>query len=429
VLKRYLKFILFVLFWACPESFASSDSTAILSPLQFSPGVDTTLHPVLQSALEVSLQSESPYPLVERAKLALILQEQALQQTGICEDIGCAAESGKILGARFMYLAKATYIQGVYSLQISLVDVTTSEILATVLETCEGSVEEFAQKSIPGAILRLHGKPSPNASSGVSLRKGEAALLVRTNPGGARVYLDGKLMDGLTPLSLTQVMEGNHELLVSKAIDGIPWQAKVQVQAKALQVERLALALLPAKTILQFTSSPPDAEIYWGTQVKAGDAPLAKTPAILTDLKAGLCTLSVFLPGYKDTTLRIPIEESRLNRINLTLTEEQDFFKLSEQKSFLHQRSKIAASRIFAWTAGTVAGASAVFLGLAYSDYQDALTADKRLQTAVVDPAAIQADLDLRHERTDRGQLRERTGIILSLATLALAAVCITLRF
>ena len=102
--------------------------------------------------------------------------------------------------------------------------------------------------------------------TGISITKGDAGLFVKTTPSEARVYLDGKMQDGVTPLNLENLMAGKHTVEAKKTIDGIIFSGKKDIELLPNAVTRVEVTLEKAKTVLKLLTVPSEAEVYINKQ-------------------------------------------------------------------------------------------------------------------------------------------------------------------
>lgn len=77
-----------------------------------------------------------------RSEMALILQEQGFQQTG-CADDACAVEIGRIMGVNYIITGSIGKVGKIFSVNMKLINVETSQILVSVNLDKKSSVEEI----------------------------------------------------------------------------------------------------------------------------------------------------------------------------------------------------------------------------------------------------------------------------------------------
>ncbi len=134
------------------------------------------------------------FVVVDRSRIKTLMQELGLQQSGVCSDVECVVEAGKLLKVEKMFAGTIGKVGRVYNINIQMIDVTTARIEINQRRPHDGTVEEIAEKIIPemaeGIVAQILGRPvTPAKSSGgiswfwyvggaVVLGGGAAALLL-----------------------------------------------------------------------------------------------------------------------------------------------------------------------------------------------------------------------------------------------------------
>lgn len=149
-------------------------------------------------------------------------------------------------------------------------------------------------------------------------------LLVRSTPGGARVFVDGRDV-GRTPVTLRELARGTYAVRVSR--DGYqPQERRVSITAArpsrsitiALTRERAAPPAAPAGTErsrapLLVESRPPGARVFLDGKL------VGTTPLSLADVRAGEHAVRLELEGYKPWTFAARIVAGEPNRVAASL--------------------------------------------------------------------------------------------------------------
>ena len=139
-------------------------------------------------------------------------------------------------------------------------------------------------------------------------------LDVSSTPSGANIYLNSVLM-GQTPLSLTNVSEGNHTLNLTKegyndyvAIVGVTVNQTTTVNAT------LTALPLPITTgTLAVSSVPSGANIYLNNALKG------QSPLTILNLSAGNYTLNLTKSGYNDYAATVAVVAEQTTNVNVSL--------------------------------------------------------------------------------------------------------------
>jgi len=82
---------------------------------------------ILTDNLISELSGMNCYELVERERMETILEEQGLQNSGLCDDSACLVRIGGLLGAQKMVTGSIGKLGDVYSLSIRMFDVETAK--------------------------------------------------------------------------------------------------------------------------------------------------------------------------------------------------------------------------------------------------------------------------------------------------------------
>jgi len=112
-------------------------------------GVDKDMASSLTDALRNKLMSTGNFEIVEREQMDKIMQEQAFQMTGACNDADCMAQAGKILGIKHMIAGSVGKVGEIYIVNSRLLDVETGEILFDVSVKYRGNIEGLIIYSVP----------------------------------------------------------------------------------------------------------------------------------------------------------------------------------------------------------------------------------------------------------------------------------------
>ncbi len=169
---------------------ADKINIAVLS-LESRGGLSQSEIGTLTDRLRSMLVRTHAFNVVDRGRMSEILDEQGFQMTG-CTSTECAVEAGKILGVEQMVSGTIGRIGKMYTIDIILLDVTTSKILKSLTRDYTGEIEGLVAE-MRSIAEELAGKMNANKKSNAY------TLVVNTTPSGADVYVDQNLV-GTTPL-------------------------------------------------------------------------------------------------------------------------------------------------------------------------------------------------------------------------------------
>lgn len=200
---------------ACEAAPVESAKPASIAAMCLQPkGVSGNDADLITDAIVARLQQSGNFRVMERAQMDLILKEQGLSQTGLCNGAECAVEVGKILSVDRMMVGSVGLLGKTYTLNLRLVSVTTGEVVTSSLRSKAGTIDEVLTALVPesvGDLVRTIAVPAvksePKPVSGdlpVAERSGSRAHWGWWLAGGALVAGGGAaaavlLMDGRKP--------------------------------------------------------------------------------------------------------------------------------------------------------------------------------------------------------------------------------------
>ena len=211
--------------------------------------VDTGEAAAITNRLRLSLSQTMFFRLIERANMDQILDEVGFQLTGACDTDECIVQVGKILGARKMVAGSVSKVGTMYTLQIRLIDIETSEIDKEVVHDVFGGIEEVLTQATLSVARQLAGldetqilQPQIQPATG----GGAASISVTSDPPNANVTIGGELK-GTTPLEIN-VAAGSHEVIVE--LDGYAVQTRtVQLTGGTTKTENFTLISHPPQEL------------------------------------------------------------------------------------------------------------------------------------------------------------------------------------
>ena len=195
-----------------------------------------------------------------------------------CEsDTSCLAEIGGALGADLIISGTIGKLGDAYSMSLTLLAADQAKIEGRFVGSA-GS-ESALPVTIQRGVAILFGKKTDVSSTGI--------LLVKTVPGDADVFIDGKPA-GKSPVSI-ELRAGDHEVRATKG--ELTGSLSVSVTASGVARHELLLETPPVK--LRVMSEPPEAEVF------IDGKPAGKTPLILDDLPSGRKRVRIERAGYR----------------------------------------------------------------------------------------------------------------------------------
>ncbi len=173
----------------------------------------------LAERLRSYLVHAGEFIVVERGKMASILQEQGFQQTG-CTSNECAVEVGRILNVQEMVAGAIGKIGARYTLDVRSIDVESARILSTITKEYSGETEGLID------LIELIARQLAGKVGGLS---------VTTTPVSAAVFIDNKKA-GVSPLKSFIVGTGEHQVrLVAEGYKPVEYNVTIE-KGKALRL-------------------------------------------------------------------------------------------------------------------------------------------------------------------------------------------------
>jgi TolB-like protein len=274
-----------------PSSFSQSNGkfNVAVMDLDMASGIAESYKQTLSDRLRSELFITGRFTVVERKAMIEILTEQGLQMTG-CTSNECAVEAGKMLGVERMIAGSIGKVGRTYSINIRMIDVELGVILDTRNVDFQGDIEEVLSSQLRLAARLIAGLSGDGLVSGQQTTEtaGRGDLYIKSNPEGARVYLDDSRVDGATPLVVERLAAGVHAIRLEK--DNLIGSGTVFVAPG--EMARVELDLEPGYASLRIYSTPFEAQIELDGEV------IGSTPQTVNNLVAGTHTVVLSHPGY-----------------------------------------------------------------------------------------------------------------------------------
>lgn len=130
-----------VLLLVCVDLLFSTVKIAVLElkDIKIGGGVST----ILTDNLVSELSKHENIEVLEREKINSIMEEQGLQESGLCDDQKCLVKVGGLLGAEKMVTGSIGRLGSIYSLSLRMFDVETAKNQNSVTLNRECKEEEL----------------------------------------------------------------------------------------------------------------------------------------------------------------------------------------------------------------------------------------------------------------------------------------------
>jgi len=263
---------LFVLLFTISDLYAQSEKEQVAVLELDVDGLSLSEAATLTNRLRSELVKTDSFTIVERSKMNEILDEQGFQMTG-CTSSECAVEAGKILSVNRICTGNVGRLGSMYTLTIRLIDVESGKILKSVTEDCLCPIEEVLTKAIPRVAAKLSGVKRYDQKIG-----GSGDLLVKSEPAGAKIFIDSLDTKNVTPFLIKNIAAGIHLLQLEKG----ELSASENVIVKSNELTQRELRLTKDSTGgLSINSEPQGADIY------IDGKKFGKTPKTIVNLPYG----------------------------------------------------------------------------------------------------------------------------------------------
>jgi len=250
----------------------------------------------LTDRLRSMLVRTNAFNVVDRGKMQDILKEQGFQLSG-CTSAECAVEAGKILGVEQMVSGTIGRIGKLYTVDVTLIDVETSQIIKSLTRDYQGEIEGLVglMKSVADELAGLN---APNAAP--------SGLAVQSNPPQAEVYLDQTLI-GETPIKTEDIGPGQHQLKITKA-GYVPFEKSFTAQKGKTQTFSVGLKKI---FLLQIFSNPAQAEVF------INDKYMGLTPYRQKTASGRLLSLQIKKEKYQTFSKDLLLQKDQTLTVNL----------------------------------------------------------------------------------------------------------------
>jgi len=134
------------------------------------------------------------FEVLERNQIQALLKEQNFQQSGLCDQVECIVETGKLLKVQRMFAGTVGRLGTLYNVNIRVINVETGKIELDRTRQYDGKIEILASQVIPEFAIEIaEGVTGKRVYIGSSKRGSSSWLWyvggVAILGGGAAAYL------------------------------------------------------------------------------------------------------------------------------------------------------------------------------------------------------------------------------------------------
>lgn len=365
------------------------------------------------------------YRVMERNQMDLILNEIGFQQTGVCRDNECLVQIGQIIAVQKIISGSVSRVGEIYSVNIKLLDVETGTIDKSVTEDCACPIEQLLTGSMKRLAQKIAGIKVEENENELLFKKGDASIFIKTDIDSARVYLDGKLVDGVTPITISNLIAGDHMIRVAK---GNLSNSKT-ITLTSNKVEHLDLKLKKRSTTLKIETIPSEADIFINNKLGKKIKPNSISPAIFNDIAFDTLELSIFKVGYLDTTLIIPIRKNVENLVSVNLNKATNDIVISQKMILKRQKKRKIGIKLLIPGLAIAAGGGALYY-LADKDYKEAKDLKVKLNASTIKNGnSYNEMIDENNELIDKSNLKSSIATAMLAGGGLFAGIGIVLQF
>jgi hypothetical protein len=389
-------------------------------------GVTASDAATLSDRFREKLIALNAFRVMERAQMDMILKEQGFQQSGACKDNECLVQMGQLVAVQKIISGAVGKVGGMYTVSIKMLSVQTGTVEQNISEDCDCPVEELLTVTMERLARRFAGiKVEEDAARKVEIKRGDASLFIKTDPDSARIYIDGKLVDGQTPLTIENLTPGDHVVKTTKReLSGF---ATISLQSN--KMGRLDIKLKKQGTIVKVASTPSEAEVYINGSPRTRAKPDQLTPAIFENLTANSIAVTLFKVGYLDTTIMIGIKANEINNFSVTLAE-APVEVVQLQKKLVGKKFRKKISLYFAVPGLACIAGAGVSYYLAQKDFDAAAGAKTKLENSAIHTGPeYEALVKKNKDKNDAGDLKQNLAYGIGGAGAAMLGAGIVLRF
>lgn len=385
----------------------SINSAPVLAVADFTGrGVSAGDAAAMADRFSAELSSTGKFQVIERSRISEIFKEAALQQA-VCSDPACATDLGKLVSAKKIVLGSVSKVGGIFTVNIRLVNVETGQVEQNLGEDCDCGVEELLTNTLRRMARKLAGVGGAAEGAIVSLQKGDASVFVKSAPDSAMVLVDGRIMDGVTPLTIQGVPSGRHDIRVQKG----NLAATAIVSLGARQIKKLQFTLKPQKTALKVLTNPSEAEVYINAQPTRSRWYDELTPAVFNAPGRDSLRITLFKPGFLDSSFTVALSKNKENLVSVDLKAgDPEYLKLQNRFLALRFKRRVGFRLSLASAALAAGGVAAVILS--QKDYGDAKDAQALLEKSVIKAGPVYENaLDENKSKNEAGDFKATTGL------------------
>ncbi|MBP5247308.1 MAG: hypothetical protein J6Z31_05550 [Fibrobacter sp.] len=180
---------------------------------------------------------------------------------------------------------------------------------------------------------------------------------------------------------------------------------------------------------LRISTWPADAEIYVGERPKSfiEESEMKSPDSLKLSMEDSVVRITLFKPGYTDTTIDIHLKAPTKNFVWIELVEETDLDRLEWQEAILGKREGKKIGKIFFGTGFIPLALSGIFAGIAEYKFQNAEDTKEKIEKSLIREGDHYQKLqdDFKDSRQSGKNFRRASFISLGASALLFAAAAV----
>jgi hypothetical protein len=286
------------LLWSLSKARAAPKTRCAVLDLDITENVPPEVRVPLTDRLRAKIFASGKFEMVERSDMDKVLREMELS----CSDMTskeCQIEYGQLLQAEKLVTGSISKIGKTYLITIQITDVNQAKVERLEADMCKDCATDDLLESIDQIAEKLVGTGKRDIlPPALSPTKGYGSLQINTNPQGAAVYLDAESR-GNTPLTLSQISEGVHKLILIK--EGYENISK-GVEIKKDQTTPVKEILIQQTGSLKVETEPRNARVFLDNKY------VGTSPVETSGVSVGKHTVKVQHPDFKTVEEKVQVD-------------------------------------------------------------------------------------------------------------------------
>jgi TolB-like protein len=270
-------------------------------------GVSKNEASILTERFRSELVNTQAFIVIERGQMDEILSEMGFQQSG-CTSSECMVEIGQMLNVHNMVGGTIGKIGNVYTLDVRMIKVETSQILGSVSQDHEGDISgllkviKFTASEFSGILTQPSAPATQKSKIGM--------LQIFSSPADAKVFLNGDEV-GATPFRLERLEVGTYQIKIVKR-NFEQFEKNVVVTENAIATVRTDLIALYR---LSIKSQPSGVKVFVNNK-EDGKTPYNRI------FRQGQYQIRLVMQNYKNWEDQIQLNDNETLEAELEYTDE-----------------------------------------------------------------------------------------------------------